>query len=227
MGKAADVKVGAKITDVAKAMEEAGYSTSGMELFLKDPDDRLDFWSVDDGTLLVGHSAKTGKVTDISYHFCDERAKSVRKEFTLNVDHFDTKSGAMLVRMKKQKVIRQGAGESQAKQSLTPKFTKNFGDVFDATIEFVEKPNTYYAQNLIKMECYAKVVAVDGKALAEPVLIEYRCIDGDFELGQTLTLRAYEDLQSSGINREWDGEVRQFNYGIAHFLGVKQVRKPK
>ena len=99
-----------------------------------------------------------------------------------------------------------------------------FGDVFDVTIEFVEKPNDYYSQNIVKSKWFAKVKAVNGKPLKEPIVMEYRGDDKSFQKGSTMTLRAYEDIESSGINREWDGVVRQFNYGISQFL---RVRKPK
>ncbi|MGB3119289.1 MAG: hypothetical protein WBE58_10730 [Verrucomicrobiales bacterium] len=110
---------------------------------------------------------------------------------------------------------------AQAKESLSPLLSEKFGEVFDVTIEFVGKPNTYYAQNIVAAKWFAKVKAVNGKPLREPLVMEYRCDGKTFEKGSTITLRAYEDIESSGINREWDGVVRQFNYGISHFLRVR------
>ena len=112
----------------------------------------------------------------------------------------------------------------QAQESLSPKLSKKFGEVFDVTVEFVEKSNTYYSQNFVKAKWFAKVKAVNGKPLKEPIVMVYRSHEKEFEKGSTLTLRAYEDIESFGVNREWDGEVMQTNYGISHFL---RVRIPK
>lgn len=100
-----------------------------------------------------------------------------------------------------------------------------FGDVFDVTLEFVEKPSSYYAQNIVKARWFAKVKAVNGRSLKEPIVMEYRGDDESFQKGSTLTLRAYEDIESSGINREWDGVVRQFNYSVSQFLRVRIPKK--
>jgi len=115
----------------------------------------------------------------------------------------------------------------QAKDSITPALSERFGEVFEATIEFVEKPRTYYAQNFVKVKWYAKVTAVNGKALKEPVVMEYRCGDLKFKKGSTVTLRAYEDIETFGQNREWDGVVRQYEYSISHFLRVREIPKSK
>lgn len=109
----------------------------------------------------------------------------------------------------------------QAKESISPLFSEKFGEVFDVTVEFVEKSNTYHAQHFVKAKWFAKVKAVNGKPLKEPVVIEYRTHEKEFEKGVTLTLRAYEDLESSGVNREWEGEVMKTNYSISHFLRVR------
>ncbi len=100
-----------------------------------------------------------------------------------------------------------------------------FGDVFDVTVEFVEKPNDYYSQNIVEAKWFAKVKAVNGKTLKEPIVMEYRGDDQSFQKGSTITLRAFEDIESSGINREWDGVVRQFNYSISHFLRVRILKE--
>ena len=114
---------------------------------------------------------------------------------------------------------------AQAKESLSPKFSEEFGEVIEITVEFVEKPNTYYAQNIVKAKWFAKVKAVNGKPLKEPIVMEYRGENKLFQEGSTMTLRAYEDIESSGVNREWDGVVRQFNYDISHFLRVRILKK--
>ena len=112
------------------------------------------------------------------------------------------------------------AATAKEKQSLTPKLSNRFGEIITATIEFVEKPKTYYAQNIVKAKSFAKVKAVNGKTLDEPIIMEYRCA-GEFTQGVTYTLKTYEDIESSGVNREWDGVIRQFNYRISHFLRLK------
>ena len=112
-----------------------------------------------------------------------------------------------------------------AKESLTPQLSEQFGEVFDVTIEFIEKPRTYYAQNLVKADWFAKVKAVNGKALKDPVVIEYRCAGQKFKKGETMTLRAFEDIESFGWNREFDGVVRQFDYMMSHFIRVRTLKK--
>ena len=98
------------------------------------------------------------------------------------------------------------------------------------TVEFVEKSNTYYSQNFVKAKWFAKVKAVNGKPLKEPIVMEYRSHEKEFEKGSTLTLRAYEDIESFGVNREWEGEgmkdhlSQNTRYGISRFL---RVRIPK
>lgn len=114
---------------------------------------------------------------------------------------------------------------TQARESLSPMLSDKFGDVFDVTLEFVEKPSSYYAQNIVKARWFAKVKAVNGRSLKEPIVMEYRGDDESFQKGSTLTLRAYEDIESSGINREWDGVVRQFNYSVSQFLRVRIPKK--
>jgi hypothetical protein len=114
---------------------------------------------------------------------------------------------------------------AHAKESLTPRLSDEFGKVFNVTIEFVEKPRTYYAQNIVKAKWFAKVKAVNGRALKKPIVMEYRSHGEAFKKGSILTLRAYEDIESSGVNREWDGVVRQFNYGISHFLRIRTLTK--
>lgn len=114
----------------------------------------------------------------------------------------------------------------QAKESITPLVAEKFGEVFDVTVEFVEKPNEYHAQTIVEAKWYAKVKAVNGKTLKEPIVMEYRSDDQSFQKGSTMTLRAYEDIESTGINSEWDGEkLRQFPYYINRFLCVRILDK--
>ncbi|GAA5496334.1 hypothetical protein Rhal01_02517 [Rubritalea halochordaticola] len=113
------------------------------------------------------------------------------------------------------------------KKGIIPAVSQQFGQVIEVKVVFVEKPNTYYAQNMVKASCYAKILEVNGKKLEQPVVLEYRCADVDFKLGSQHTLTAYEDLQSSGVNREWDGKIRQFNYGISHFIRLRNPALPK
>lgn len=94
------VAEGAVISEVSKAMSEAGYEERGLDMEPTDPRNRLVFWSVDDGILIIAYSAKSKKVIDISYWLSDERPKATRWTHEIHVKSFDTISGVMLVQTK-------------------------------------------------------------------------------------------------------------------------------
>jgi len=116
---------------------------------------------------------------------------------------------------------------SKEKEGIFPKVTQRFGQVVKVKVTFVEKPRTYWAQNIAKKSAYAKIIEVNGKKLEQPVVMEYQCHGVDFKKGQTLTLTAYENLESFGTNREWDGKLRQFNYTIKQFIVLRNPSPPK
>jgi hypothetical protein len=90
------VKEGSDFDAVNRAMTEAGYSKTGLEMSTS-PSHRLEFWSVDKGVLIVVYSNESKRVTSVSFFLSDERPKAIRKDFDLKVTSFDTESGAMVV----------------------------------------------------------------------------------------------------------------------------------
>ncbi len=72
-----------------------------------------------------------------------------------------------------------------------------------------------------------KVLEVNGKKLAKPITMQYRCHSPEFKVGDLRTLTVYQDLQTSGVNREWGGVIRQQNYGIYRFLRIRNPVLPK
>lgn len=113
LGTAEIVKLGTDIKTTEAAMKEAGFRVTGLDLvhrsniagLLGEPkvlDEEvgdLKFWQVGEGILIASYTVSTGKITDLTYYFCDERAKAERKDFSLVVSSFDTNSGAMLVQI--------------------------------------------------------------------------------------------------------------------------------
>ncbi len=94
------VSEGVAFEDVNKAMSEAGYIESGLDMGSTDPKNRLAFWSVDDGVLIVIYSSETKKVISVSYWLSDERPKATRQTFEMAVKSFDTDSGVMTIQTK-------------------------------------------------------------------------------------------------------------------------------
>ena len=110
-----------------------------------------------------------------------------------------------------------------AKETISPKVADKFGEVFVATIEFVEKPKTYLALRIVDEPFFAKVKSINGKPLKESIVIEYRSDDKSFKKGETLILKAYEDVESLGGNEEWTGRITQISYRMRHFIHIKRL----
>ncbi|MFC7336576.1 hypothetical protein ACFQY0_05250 [Haloferula chungangensis] len=103
------------------------------------------------------------------------------------------------------------------KQVIEPMLGDKFGVAMVVELEFVEKPDTYFAQRIIKTEWMAKVISLDGKALKVPVEIEYASNKDSFKKGVCYRFLAYEDVYSHGPPKGWMA-MQQFNYGIRHRL---------
>lgn len=105
------------------------------------------------------------------------------------------------------------------KQVIEPIFGDEFGVAMVVDLEFIEKSNAYYAQNIIKTKWMARVISVDGKPLKEPVEIEYASSEDSFKAGVRYRLWAYEDVYSYGRPKGWM-EVQQFDYWLRHRLVI-------
>ena len=64
------------------------------------------------------------------------------------------------------------AEDDNKKVDIFPRVTKQFGQVVKVKVTFVAKPNTYWAQNIVKASCYAKIIEVNGNKLDKPVVME-------------------------------------------------------
>lgn len=120
ISRGALVKEGSDIDTVNRAMEEAGYSTTALQMGTSDPSHRLAFWSVDEGVLVVGYSNESKRVTSVSFYLSDERPRGTRKTFDLNVTSFDSDSGAMVVQTTLPKRLQDGVGQPATRPKSKP-----------------------------------------------------------------------------------------------------------
>jgi hypothetical protein len=91
---------------------------------------------------------------------------------------------------------------------------------------FVEKPNTCWAQKMVKEPYFIKVISVDGKKLKKAFTMEYSIGNSmkkklEPQKDKKYKLLAYETIFSFGEPLEWNKWLAQFNYHIYHKLIVK------
>ncbi len=91
------VKPGANIDHIASAMSDAGYGETMLALVPRDEAHELKMWGVADGVLICTFAKKGKTVTALSYFFCDERPKSMRKTFTFPVKEFNPQTREMRI----------------------------------------------------------------------------------------------------------------------------------
>jgi hypothetical protein len=92
---------GTTITQAQKALAAARYTKNGLEMSVTPSDLAMDFWTVDEGILIVIYSPATGLIAALSFTIMDERPKSTRKEFSFGADSFDTATGKLVLSTKK------------------------------------------------------------------------------------------------------------------------------
>lgn len=91
------VQHGTPIEIATKAFKSASYKEGALEMLSMNPDNRLMFWTIDRGTLIITYSVKSMKIIDLNYHLCDERPKAIRKNFEFDVKSFNTDSGELVI----------------------------------------------------------------------------------------------------------------------------------
>ena len=98
--------------------------------------------------------------------------------------------------------------------------------------EFVPKANTYYSQNIVREPYTLKAVAVNGRTLKEPVVIEYKLLVDEKsrakieQLGIPVVLEAYETLYQPPMATPWLGELEQgMDFALVHLLVVRPPQK--
>lgn len=117
---------------------------------------------------------------------------------------------------------------SPAQESVRPIVAAEFGKPVTIRAEFVAKANDYYSQNMVKERFALKVLAVEGRTLTEPIVMEYRLESKGrrpaFErTGQVATLEAYESLyQPAKLASPWLPKGEQgMPFALIHVLYVR------
>ncbi|HWA26141.1 MAG TPA: hypothetical protein VG734_10795 [Lacunisphaera sp.] len=129
-------------------------------------------------------------------------------------------------------IVAASAGYMPAQEAIRPAIASESGNPVVVQAEFVAKPNDYYSQNMV-VEPYAlKVVAVNGRALEQPVLMEYNLhLQGKERArierrGSVATFEAYESLYQPGIATPWLADGQQGRaFALVHVLHIRPLRK--
>ena len=78
-------------------------------------------------------------------------------------------------------------------------FPNQFNKSFEAEVIIVEKPNTYYSQNLVKLPFYVKVIKINGNEIKNKPVLEFSTTRNiNYKLGSKQYLNVYESLQEVG-----------------------------
>lgn len=115
-----------------------------------------------------------------------------------------------------------------AQEAIRPRVAAEFGQPVTVQAEFVAKSETYYAQNLVPEPYALKVIAVNGRSLKEPVLIEYKLQAGEKQrtkverVGEVMTFEAYESVYQPAFANPWLGAGEQgMSFTLIHVLYVR------
>jgi len=111
-------------------------------------------------------------------------------------------------------------------EPVKPLIGDQFGQVLTLEVEFVDKSNSYFDQNIAEAQWNAKVFKIDGKVLDSPIVFEYRAEKDDFQKGVRYQLQGYEEIYSLGTPKAWD-PMTQINYHIRHRLHLRVPQPPK
>lgn len=93
---------GTNIDTAKQAMSKADYKPTQLGMLAMEKGERLAFWDVGEGYLIIRYSLLTEKIIEISYHLMSDHAKDARVSFNLQVKSFDTASGEMVVKTGKE-----------------------------------------------------------------------------------------------------------------------------
>lgn len=121
---------------------------------------------------------------------------------------------------------------TQAQAVIRPVVASEFGKQITVKAEFVPKSNTYHSQNMVQKPYTLKVVAVNGRTLKEPVLVEYKLLADEKsrarieQSGIPVLLEAYETLYQPPMATPWLGELEQgADFALVHLLCVRPPQK--
>ena len=110
-------------------------------------------------------------------------------------------------------------------EPVKPFIGDQFGQVMTLEVEFVDKSDSYFDQNIAKARWNAKVFKINGKVLDSPIIFEYRAEKDNFQKGVRYQLQGYEDVYSLGTPKAWD-PMTQINYVIRHRLHLRVLQPP-
>jgi hypothetical protein len=96
-----------------------------------------------------------------------------------------------------------------------------FGEIFTVQGEFIDKPNTYYAQNISKSTYWLKIVEINGKKLDGPMIVEPDTRGFKPQRHLIYKLKAFESLQTVNQPKDWDDQVPLADNSIVHIFVVK------
>ncbi len=98
-----------------------------------------------------------------------------------------------------------------------------FGEVCKIKAVFVDKPDTYYAQNISHSEFYLKIIEVNNKLLSKPLIVEAIYENMKIDKSKIYTLKAYEIVQSQNEPKGWSNKdiFQQFDYWIIQKIVIK------
>ena len=120
----------------------------------------------------------------------------------------------------------------QAQEAIRPKVAPAFGRPVVVRAEFVSKPNDYRSQNIVSEPFNLKIIAVDGKALKHPVIIEYRLHLRDSDkkrielLALPQTFEAYEFIYRPPQTGPWLEEGMQgSDFALVNILHIRLEQK--
>ena len=100
-GYGAVVAEGLTIDIANSALTAAKYESSSLEMLAATPNEDLQYWSIDQGTLILKYSKISRIIIGITYYINDDRPKASRQSISWSVKSFDTETRLMLIQIKK------------------------------------------------------------------------------------------------------------------------------
>ena len=98
-----------------------------------------------------------------------------------------------------------------------------FGEQCTIKAEFVDKPNTYYAQNISHADNYLKIYEINNRKLSKPLIVEPMYKNLKIIKNNIYTFRAYETIESQNEPMNWSNSniSQQVNYLIIQKVVIK------
>lgn len=101
-----------------------------------------------------------------------------------------------------------------------------FGEICIIRAEFIDKPNTYYAQNMSQAGYYLKITEINKRKLPEPLIAEPVYKNINIQKNKVYTLKAFETIQSQHEPSGWANSdiAAQFYYNIIQKVVIKEIK---